>query len=63
MKCAAELLLDSQAALVLQRQRVPSARFSHELLKIATVMDGLFHVLSQLIGNVNGKTSFPAASV
>ncbi len=57
------LLSASRAPFVLQRQRVPPAGFSHELLKIAAVLDGLFHVLGQLIRNVDGKTSLPAASV
>jgi hypothetical protein len=65
-----EHLAASQALLALPRppfvfqgQRVSPAGFSHELLKIAAVEDGLFHVASQFIGNVNGKTSIPAAPV
>ena len=57
------LLSASRAPLVLQRQCVPPAGFSHQLLKIAAVLDGLFHVLGQLVRDVDGKASLPAAPI
>src|SRR5579862_687730 len=53
----------SRSPFVLQRHCVPPTGFSYELLKLAAILDGCFHVPSQLIRNVNRKTPASAASV
>jgi hypothetical protein len=57
------LLLGVAAPLILESQRVPSAGFSHQYLKIAAVLDSLFNVLGQFVWNVNRKPPLPAASI
>jgi hypothetical protein len=52
-----QLLSVLRNALILQRQRVPSAGFGHEFLKVATVADGPFHFLGQIVWHVYGKSA------
>src|SRR5665213_740770 len=57
------LLSVSQIALILQRQRVPSAGFSHEFQKIAAVADSPFQILGQVVWHVYGKPAIPLATI
>jgi hypothetical protein len=55
--------LVSQIALILQRQRVPVAGFSHEFLKVAAVADGALYIIGQVVRHVYGKPAAAFAAI
>src|SRR5450432_1900362 len=57
------LLSVSQNALILQRQSVPSAGFSHEFLKVAAVTDRPFQISGQVVWHIYGKPAIPLATI
>jgi hypothetical protein len=48
---------------MLQRQRVSSAGFSHEFLKVAAVADGPFQISSQIVRYIYGKPAIPRSTI
>lgn len=58
-----DLLRPPRTTLVLQRQRVPTTGFHHQLLKMPAVPDGTLRLGSEFIRHVNRKTPSPLSAV